>query len=239
VRRLIVVSVTAVLLCIGVYGLTHWRNSTVTRETDVKQGHPAAQRGSDVLDTSRSKPKIDSLSALDAHGFNGVREITKDQLLKLITKFRPLSQDENTNLNRGCPGFVCLYQGLGVTRWPELARGTVAYLILGDALKRHCPNAEENFVFVKQGWWLAGRPPTPNPRTGQVSINSVTRIKPGWYSLNYAVYFPSTATYAWINHREYGFPANLVKPQKAYLSLSPPPLNDESRTAQIYCSTRR
>ena len=156
-----------------------------------------------------------------------------------MTKSRPLSQDENANLDRGCLGFVCVYQGLGLTRWPELAPGTVAYLTLEDALKRQCPSGQENFIFVKQGWWLADRPPTRNPATHQVLVSSVTRMKPGWYTFNYAVYFPRTSTYAWINHREYGFPANLVKPQRAYLSLSPPPLNDTGRTAQIYCSTCR
>jgi hypothetical protein len=49
--------------------------------------------------------------------------------------------------------------------------------------------------------------------------------------------FPSTATYAWINHRQYGFPANLVKPQKAYLSLSPPPLSEGA--AQLRSIARR
>jgi hypothetical protein len=66
----------------------------------------------------------------------------------------------------------------------------------------------------------------------------VTRAKPGWYTFNYAVYFPATKTYVWINHREYGFPANLLWPMKAYLSVSPPPL-DENRPAQLYCSTCR
>lgn len=39
-------------------------------------------------------------------------------------------------------------------------------------------------------------------------------------------------------NREYGFPITLVRPQKAYLSLSPPPL-DDGRTAQVYYSTCR
>jgi hypothetical protein len=107
----------------------------------------------------------------------------------------------------------------------------------GQPLKRHCPNSQENFVFVKQGWWLGGSPLKPDPTSGQISV---TRIKPGWYTFNYVVYFPSAARYAWINHREYGFSVNLVRPEKAYLSVSPPPLDDENRrTAQIYCSTRR
>ena len=110
------------------------------------------------------------------------------------------------------------------------------YLSRADALNRRCPDGQENFIFVKQGCWLADGPPTPNPITGQVSVNSVTRTKPGLYSFGYAVYFPSTATYAWMNHSDYGFPANLIKPQKAYLSPFPPPL-DDPRPAQIYCST--
>jgi hypothetical protein len=31
---------------------------------------------------------------------------------------------------------------------------------------------------------------------------------------------------AWINHRDYGFPVNLIKPQKIYLSAFPPPLDE-------------
>jgi hypothetical protein len=200
---------------------------------------PRLERKSAASNASAGQPKIKSLPALDAHGFRGIREITKRELVMLMTKSRPLSRDENANLDRGCLGLVCLYQGLDMTRWPELARGTVGYLTLEDALKRQCSNTQENFLFVKQGWWMAGKPPTPNPTTHQVSVNSVTRIKPGWYTFNYAIYFPSTATYAWINHRDYGFPVNLVKPQKAYLSLLPPPLSNGDRTAQIYCSTCR
>jgi hypothetical protein len=223
VRKLIVVSVTAVFLSVGFYGLTQRKKSTII-ETLANQ----------------ERSKIDSLPALDARGVDAMHEITKRELVKLMTKLRPLSRDESANLDRGCPGLVCLSQRLGVTRWPASARGTVAYLTVGDALKRHFPNSQENFIFVKQGWWSGGSPPKPDPTSGQVSVNSVTRIKPGWYTFNYAVYFSSTATYAWINHREYGFPVNLVSPEKAYLSVSPPPLNDENRRrARIYCSTYR
>jgi hypothetical protein len=179
-----------------------------------------------------------SLPSLDAHGFAGVQEITRPELVRLMSKFRALSPEETGQLDRGCLGLVCLYQGIGLKRWPELARGTVAHLDLADALKRRCPEGQENFVFVKQGWWLGGAAPAPIPRTDPISVESVTRIRPGGFTFNYAAYFPSTATYAWINHRDYGFPLNLVKPQKAYLSLSPPPL-DDARTAQIFCSTCR
>jgi hypothetical protein len=60
----------------------------------------------------------------------------------------------------------------------------------------------------------------PNQKTGEVPLSSVTRAKPGWYTFNYAVYFPATKTYVWISHREYGFPANLLWPMTAYLSVS-------------------
>ena len=182
--------------------------------------------------------QTEPLPALDAQGFSGVRKITRPELVKLMTKTRPLSQDENENLDRGCPGLACLYQGLSLRRWPESARGTRAYLRREDALSRRCPAGQDNFIFLKQAWWVNDKPPPPDAATGEVPLASITRTKPGWYTFNYAVYFPSTATYVWINHREYGFPVNVVKPQKAYLSLSPPPL-DAGRSAQIYCSTCR
>ena len=207
VRKLILVSLVAVVPSFGAYGLAG----------NVRE----------------------SLPALDARGFNGVQEISRTELVKLMTKFRSLSPDENGNLDRGCPGLACVYQGLGLRRWPELARGTVAYLSLTGALKRRCPDGQENFIFIKQGCWLADGPPTPNSATGQVPVNSVTRTKPGLYTFGYAVYFPSTGTYAWMNHSDYGFPANLIKPQKAYLSSFPPPLEEDTRPAQIYCSTCR
>jgi hypothetical protein len=229
VRKFILISVAAVILYVGIYGLARWRKLIVMQKMPLKEEHAVAL----------SHAEIDSLPALDAHGFNGVQEITRAELAKLMAKFRPLSPDENANLDRGCPGFACVYQGLGLKRWPELARSTVAYLSCEDALKRRCPDGQENFIFLKQGCWLAGKPPALNPTTGEVPLNSVTRSRPGFYTFNYAVYFPSTATYAWINHRDYGFPINWIKPQKAYLSIFPPPLDDDTRPAQIYCSTCR
>ena len=226
-RKFILASIAAIVLCAGAYGITYWRKLVVTHETRLKEEHAGA------------RVETGSLTALDAHGFNGVKEITRSELMKLMTKFRPLSHDENANLDRGCPGLVCVYQGLGLKTWPELARDTVAYLSRANALKRRCPNGRQNFVFLKQGCWLDDKPPTPNPITGEVPVDSITRSKPGLYTFNYAVYFPSTATYAWLNHRNYGFPVNRIKPQRAYLSPFPPPLNDETRPAQIYCSTCR
>jgi hypothetical protein len=181
---------------------------------------------------------LDPLPPIDADGAIGIRKITKSELLALIAKNRPLSPNDKAQIDRGCLGLTCLYQGLGLTRWPESARGTRAYLRLEDALNRSCPENRENFVFLKQAWWTSGKAPMPDPKTGEVPLSSVTRMKPGWYTFNYAVYFPTTKTYVWINHREYGFPSNLIWPTEAYLSLSPPPL-DENRPAQLYCSTCR
>jgi hypothetical protein len=194
---------------------------------------------SDVHSSNEQDGTRHSLGALDAGGFNGIREISRSELERLMTKFRALTREEYADLNRGCPGFTCAYQGLGQKRWPELTRGTVAFLIRADALKRRCPDGQENFVFLKQGCWLKDYPPTPNPSTGQVSVEAVTRSKPGLYTFNYAIYFPETATYAWINHRDYGFPWNRIEPQRAYLSHFPPPLDENHRPAQIYCSTCR
>jgi len=123
VRKLLLISVAAILF-VGAYAIAHWQQFA-KRETNLvghQEGHHA-NRGLDVGDASLDSAKIDSLPALDAHGSDGIREISKAELVKLMRKFRPLSQDENANLNRGCPGFTCVYQGLGLTRWPELANG--------------------------------------------------------------------------------------------------------------------
>jgi hypothetical protein len=193
-----------------------------------------------VADVAKPDPTVEEsrLPELDAGNVTGVREISRSELIKIMTSNRPLSKGESVNLDRGCPGLVCVYQGLGLRRWPESARDTRAYLRLRDALRRQCPKGQENFIFLKQAWWEGDKPPEPNPTTGEVSLLSITRQKPGWYSFNYAVYFPATATYVWINHREYGFPLNLIRPQKAYLSHSPPPV-EEYRPAEVYCSTCR
>jgi hypothetical protein len=236
VRKVVLVSVAAVILCAGAYGLARWRRLATMHETHLSEEHAVArstQRERDI------HAKIDLLPALDAHGFNGIQKITRPELVKLMTRFRPLSHEETADLDRGCPGLACAYQDLGIETWPELAHGTLAYLSCRDALNRRCPNGQENFVFLKQGCSLAGNPPTPNSTTGEVPVDSVTRSKPGLYTFNYAVYFPSTATYAWINHRDYRFPFNRIKPQKVYLSPFSPPLNDDTRPAQIYCSTCR
>jgi hypothetical protein len=225
VRKFALIAVAAVLICVAVWSVAPWRNRLSEESTQLQTESTVA------VDTV-------PLAPLDAHGVFRVIEISKDELVRLMIKTRPLTRDEKVNLDRGCPGFVCMYQRLGLKRWPEAARGTRAYLHLEDALAHACPNGQENFIFVKQAWWESGKPPVPNSTTAEVPLNSITRAKPGWYSFNYAVYFPTTKTYVWINHREYGFPVNLIKPMKGYISLSPPPL-EEYRPAQIYCSTCR
>ena len=239
VTKLILFCVGAGVLCVGFLGVAHGRKGIIIRESHPGEEHAAAPGTSDVRDPERRQANMNSLPALDARGFDGPHEITRPELVKLMARSRPLSEDENAHLDRGCPGLACLYQGLGEKRWPESARGTVAYLTLEDALKRRCPDGQENFVFLKQGCWVSGKPPKPDPGTGQVPLGSLIRAKPGLYTFNYAVYFPATATYAWMNHRDYGFPLNRIKPQKAYLSSSPPPLDEDTRPAQLYCSTCR
>lgn len=234
-RKLILVGVVTIVSLLGAYELACGRKLIAMSETQPAEEHAPAQN---IRDSGRGPADVDSLAALDAHGFKGVQEIGKPELVQLLSKSRPLSQDEKANLDRGCLGLTCVYQGLGLRRWPELAPGTVAYLTRQNALNRRCPNGQKNFIFLKQGWWLGGHAPHPDRMTGEVSVESVTRMKPGFYTFNYAVYFPATETYAWMNHREYGAPLNWINPQKAYLSALPPPLED-GRPAQIYCSTCR
>lgn len=178
------------------------------------------------------------LPPLDARGVEGVQEISRSELIALLSKSRPLRPEEEANVERGCVGLTSLYQRRGVRKWPETAPGTRAYLRLEDALRRNCPDGQENFVFLKQAWWVGPAAPTPDRATGEVPLSSITHQKVGSYTFNYAVFFPGTGTYAWIDHRDYGFPINLVRPQHAFLSLSPPPLTD-GRTAQVFCSTCR
>jgi hypothetical protein len=109
-KKLVLISVP-IVLCLGAYGLAHWRQLVMT-ETDLRKEREVAEnneQGWDVGKAPRDAAQVDSLPALDAHGFNGIQEIGKPKLVKLMTKFRPLSRDENANLNRGCPGLTCVY----------------------------------------------------------------------------------------------------------------------------------
>jgi hypothetical protein len=118
--------VAAVLISIAVWSVAPWQNRHTEESTQLQTESTVA------ADTV-------PLAPLDAHGVSGVLEISKDELIRMITKTRPLTRDERVNLDRGCPGFVCMYQRLGLKRWPEAARGTRAYLHLEDAMARACP----------------------------------------------------------------------------------------------------
>ena len=194
------------VLCVGSYAFQAWRENALM---------------DDILNKERiaSNDFGRSLTPLDVHGSDGIKEISKLDLIRLMTRSRPLTKGEQTNLDRGCLGLTCVYQGPGLRRWPESARGTVAYLSRDDAINRRCPERQENFVFIKQGWWLAAIPPIPDGTNREVSPDSVTRVKVGAYTFNYAVYFPSTETYAWMNHREYGFPVNLHSSAEGFLVI--------------------
>ena len=222
-RKVVLVTALVAILCGLALGRKLWVSGTAYEE-ELEDNETAAQGL--------------GLPSLDAQGYVGVQEFTRAEFVALMSKERPLSRNEQANLDRGCTGLASLYQRRGVKRWPESAPGTRAYLRLEDALRRKCPGNQENFVFLKQAWWVDGKPQKPDLETGEVPLSSITHQKVGWYTFNYAVYFPTSGTYAWINHRDYGFPINLFKPQKAYLSLSPPPL-DDGRTGEVYCSTCR
>lgn len=75
-RKVILISV-AIVLYLGAYGLAHWRQ-LVMREADLKREDDVGQhtqRAWDIGDASQDAVKVDSLPALDAHGFNGIHEL--------------------------------------------------------------------------------------------------------------------------------------------------------------------
>ena len=87
---------SAIVVAIGLmaYALAQWRTAIDTDDSQTQR--PA---------------NLESLPPLDATGIVGVREITKSELLILMSKNRPLSQSEKAQVDRGCPGLTCLYQG--------------------------------------------------------------------------------------------------------------------------------
>ena len=163
-RNVAIFCAVAVVIALTVYRLTQWRPVVAPEDHQRSIGSGT----------------LEPLPDLDARGVVGVQQIAKSELLSLMSKMRPLLQSEKTQVDRGCPGLTCLYQGLGLTTWPESARGTRAYVRFESALSRSCPESGHNFVFVKQAWWTGGKPPTTNPNSGEVPLSSVTRTKPGW-----------------------------------------------------------
>jgi hypothetical protein len=80
-------------------------------ETDLRKEREVAQnneQGWDVGKAPRDAAQVDSLPALDAHGFNGIQEIGKPELVKLMTKLdrsrgmRTLTLIEAALASRAC-----------------------------------------------------------------------------------------------------------------------------------------
>jgi hypothetical protein len=139
VKKVAIFCGAAVVIVLTAYILFNWR-------TQVANGDDQRSNVSGTLEP---------LPPLNARDIVGVREITKSELLTLMSKRRSLSQTEKAQVDRGCPGLACLYQGSGLTRWPESAPGTRAYLRLEDALSRRCPERRENFVSLSKRGGLA------------------------------------------------------------------------------------
>jgi hypothetical protein len=113
VRRFALIAMAAVLICVTVWSFASWRSPH--SEKKMEAGADSTVGADTVL-----------LAPLDARGVSGVLEISKDELVRLMTKTRPLTRDDKVNLDRGCPGFVCMNQRLGET----LARGSPRHTCL-------------------------------------------------------------------------------------------------------------
>ena len=165
---------------------------------------------------------LEALAPL-AVGGNGDRQnITRKQLEGMMAVGK-LSPDVSRNLDRGCIGLAAAYQGKGAV-FPELAPNTNCYTTQDQAMS--AAKCKKPFIFAKQGYWRRGVP-TPGP-DGRVPNDSVMgKNGTGYY--NYITYFPSTATYVWMDHgKEFG-------PQNA--SLDSYPVNDPKYPKTIWCNT--
>jgi RHS repeat-associated protein len=153
------------------------------------------------------------------------RDISRPELERIMTpRGRGLPAVVKEHLDRGCIGLCSAYQGYNEP-FPENAPRTACYLAESRARSRRCPRCCRNIVFAKQGQWLHGQP-TPEPRTGQIPNNAISSAG-GDY--NYAIYFPSTRSYAWMDHTiRFG-------PQTASIASFVP--NDPHYPHTIWCST--
>src|ERR1700746_1986512 len=124
-KKIFFIVAAAAMLGVGAYELFCGRLSNDPADITA-EGHPAPPLTIGSGPQTKTSADTGPLPALDAHGFNGIREISRPELVKQMSTVRSLSPEENANLDRGCPGFVCVYQGLGLKRWPELARDTAA-----------------------------------------------------------------------------------------------------------------
>jgi RHS repeat-associated protein len=168
---------------------------------------------------------LDELAPLDSKG--GRRDLSRADANKEIHPGGPLPKDVKKDIDRGCIGLCAAYQGLGEV-FPEQAPNTNCYLTEAEADKRKCKCGEENFVFAKQGQWKGGKAPKPDPKSGKVPNDSVSSAGGNY---NYVTKFPSTKSYAWMNHAVgLGF-----TPQK--LSIAPTSVKDPHYPHEIWCST--
>lgn len=156
-------------------------------------------------------------------GGRGRIDPTREELERLMSPGR-LPDDVRRNLDRGCIGLTAAYQGAGAA-FPEDAPGTKCYLRRSQAIGRKCGSCCTNFVFAKQGQWSGGG--APRPRASGVVPNSSISSVGGNY--NYIVYFPSTNSYAWMDH------ASRYGPQHG--TISDAPANDPHYPQTIWCST--
>ncbi len=176
------------------------------------------------FEPSKLPPPTITLVPLDSGGSR--QEISRAELEKRMSPSGPLPPAVSHELDRGCIGLACVYQGAGQA-FPENAPGTQCYLTEAEANKRTCGSCDKNFVFAKQGQWSSG-PPIPDPKTGQIPTTSVSSAD-GRY--NYVTSFPSTASYAWMNNGVYpGAPTQSGR-------IAPNYPNDVNYPHTIWCST--
>ena len=177
---------------------------------------------------------LQRLAPLGRNGQNR-RDVDRATLERLMTPrgSRGLPEDVKNNLNRGCIGLTSCYIGKNPAgnfyNLPEEAPGTQCFLEEGLAKARRCPRCCRNTVFAKQGQWKeewGGHPPSPDPRTGRYPNDAISNTG-GLF--NYIIWFPSTRSYAWMDHRiEDG-------PQTA--SIASLPVDDPHYPHTIWCST--
>ncbi len=159
------------------------------------------------------------------------RDVDRATLERLMTPrgSRGLRDSIRRLLDQGCIGMCNAYQGTDDI-YPEDAPGTFCYLEENLAKSRKCPKCCRNFVFAKQGKWNEawhGSPPAPAAGTGRFPNNAISNTG-GLF--NYVVWFPSTRSYAWMDH------STSQGPQTAFIRSSPI-LTDPRYPNTIWCST--
>ena len=168
---------------------------------------------------------LQRLSPLARHGQRRL-EIPREELERKMTPpGGTLPQSIKELLDKGCNGMCRAYQG-GDNDLPELYPGTNCYNTIQNAQKRKCPCGTRNFIFGKQGYWKDGVAPPVDSNTGMVPRDAISNRDEHF---NYVVYFPSTRSYAWIDH------AKKHGPQTAFIQDRPPTSSRYPNT--IWCST--